>query len=165
MLFLHFFFQMCHALTFLLLAPTLFLLSLTLLLLLPLQLFLSLMQLLLSLTQTHVVRRRHTDKCRALLSTQTHVQIETFPRQPPSKCPQKSVIKSVIDKRKIPLHLFTIGFQQPGICADSWFLESNGKKVPWDFFLIINRAPRVQFPCLQIDTGYHQIIPPASQSL
>ncbi len=23
---------------------------------------------------------------------------------------------------------FTIGFQKPGICADSWFLESNGKK-------------------------------------
>jgi hypothetical protein len=33
------------------------------------------------------------------------------------------------DQRKIPLHLFTIGFQKPGICADSWFLESNGKKV------------------------------------
>ncbi len=45
------------------------------------------------------------------------------------------------DQRKIPLHLFTIGFQKPGICADSWFLESNGKKVQWDFSLIINRAP------------------------
>jgi hypothetical protein len=36
-----------------------------------------------------------------------------------------------------PLHHFTIGFQKPGICTDSWFLEdtdswfleSNGKKV------------------------------------
>ena len=96
MLFLRFLFQMCHALTFLLLTPTLFLHSLTLLLSLPLQLFLSLTQLLLSLTQTHFVRRRHTYKCRALLSTQTHVQIETFARQPPSKCPHNSVLKSVI---------------------------------------------------------------------
>ncbi len=38
-----------------------------------------------------------------------------------------------IDQRKIPLHLFTIGFQKPGICAD-----------------FINRAPRVPFLCLQI---------------
>ncbi len=43
------------------------------------------------------------------------------------------------DQRKIPLHLFTIGFQKPGICADSWFLESNGKKVQWDFSLITYR--------------------------
>ena len=41
---------------------------------------------------------------------------------------------------KIPLHLLT----------DSWFLESNGKKVQRDFSLIVNRAPRVQFLCLQI---------------
>jgi hypothetical protein len=34
---------------------------------------------------------------------------------------------------KIPLHHFTFGFQKPGICADSWFLESNGKMVQWDF--------------------------------
>ncbi len=33
---------------------------------------------------------------------------------------------STSDQRKIPLHLFTIGFQKPGNCADSWFLESNG---------------------------------------
>ena len=45
---------------------------------------------------------------------------------------------SIYDQRKIPLHLFTIGFQKPGICADSWFLESNGKMVQWDFSLIIN---------------------------
>jgi hypothetical protein len=25
-------------------------------------------------------------------------------------------------------NLRTIGFQKPGICVDSWFLESNGKK-------------------------------------
>ncbi len=57
-----------------------------------------------------------------------------------------------VDQRKIPLHHFTIGFQKQGICADSLFLESNGKMVQWDFSLIKNRAPRVQFPCLQIDT-------------
>ncbi len=50
------------------------------------------------------------------------------------------------------LHHFTIGFQKPGICADSWFLESNGKMVQLGFSLIKNRDPRVQFPCLQIDT-------------
>ncbi len=43
---------------------------------------------------------------------------------------------SIYDQRKIPLHLFTIGFQKPGICADCWFLESNGKMVQWDFSLI-----------------------------
>jgi hypothetical protein len=34
------------------------------------------------------------------------------------------------------LHLFTIGFQKPGIGAVSWFVVSNGKKVQWDFYLI-----------------------------
>ena len=29
---------------------------------------------------------------------------------------------------------------ETGICADSWFLESNGIKVQWEFSLIINRA-------------------------
>ena len=33
-----------------------------------------------------------------------------------------------------------------------WFLESMVKMVQWDFSLIKNRVPRVQFPCLQIDT-------------
>jgi hypothetical protein len=41
------------------------------------------------------------------------------------------------DQRKIPLQLFTIGFQKPGIFTDSWFQKSNGKKVKWDFSLII----------------------------
>jgi hypothetical protein len=36
---------------------------------------------------------------------------------------------SIFDQRKSQLHHFTIGFQKPGICADSWFLESNGKMV------------------------------------
>jgi hypothetical protein len=45
---------------------------------------------------------------------------------------------SIYNQRKIPLHLLTIGFQKPGICADSWFLESNGKKVQWDYSLIRN---------------------------
>ncbi len=44
--------------------------------------------------------------------------------------------EKIFDQRKIPLHHFTIGFQKPGICADSWFLESNGKMVQWDFSLI-----------------------------
>ena len=54
------------------------------------------------------------------------------------------------DQRKIPLHLFTTGFQKTGICA-----------------LIINRALWVQFSCLQTDTGSTRakIIPPASQNL
>ena len=46
-----------------------------------------------------------------------------------------------IDQRKSQLHHFTIGFQKPGICADSWFLESNGKMVQLGFSLIKNRAP------------------------
>ncbi len=29
---------------------------------------------------------------------------------------------------------FTVGFQKPWICADSWFLESNGKKGAMGFF-------------------------------
>ncbi len=68
------------------------------------------------------------------------------------------------DQRKSQLHHFTIGFQKPGICArnqpfyhwipetrnlrqkpgicaDSWFLESNGKMVQLGFSLIKNRAP------------------------
>jgi hypothetical protein len=36
---------------------------------------------------------------------------------------------SIFDQRKSQLYHFTIGFQKPGICADSWFLESNGKMV------------------------------------
>ncbi len=39
--------------------------------------------------------------------------------------------------RKSQLHHFTIGFQKPGICSDSWFLESNGKMVQLGFSLII----------------------------
>jgi hypothetical protein len=45
------------------------------------------------------------------------------------------------DQRKSQLHHFTIGFQKPGICVDSWFLESNGKMVQLGFSLIKNRAP------------------------
>jgi hypothetical protein len=49
--------------------------------------------------------------------------------------------RSIFDQRKSQLYHFTIGFQKPGfrenpncnflpgICADSWFLESNGKMV------------------------------------
>jgi hypothetical protein len=67
---------------------------------------------------------------------------------------------SIFDQRKSQLHHFTIGFQKPGICADSWFLaqipgfwnpmvkwlvsgadswflESNGKMVQLGFSLII----------------------------
>jgi hypothetical protein len=33
------------------------------------------------------------------------------------------------DQRKHPLHHFTIGIQKQGICADSLFLDSNGKMV------------------------------------
>ncbi len=45
---------------------------------------------------------------------------------------------------KISLHLFTIGFQKSGICRFLvQFLESNGKKVQWDFSLIINRDHRL----------------------
>jgi hypothetical protein len=36
---------------------------------------------------------------------------------------------SIFDQRKGQLHHFTIGFQKPGICADSWSLESNGNMV------------------------------------
>ena len=54
------------------------------------------------------------------------------------------------------MHLFTIGlligFQKPRICADSWFLKSNGKKVQWDFSLIINRAPH-RLSSWQIKSG------------
>ncbi len=46
------------------------------------------------------------------------------------------------------LHHFTIGFQKPGICADSWFLESNGKMVQLGFSLIKNRAPRSIYPSI-----------------
>ena len=48
---------------------------------------------------------------------------------------------SIYDQREIPWNYFYRWFQKPVICADSWFLESNGKKVQWDFSLIINRAP------------------------
>jgi hypothetical protein len=49
---------------------------------------------------------------------------------------------SLPDQAKISLHLFTIGFQKSGICRFLvQFLESNGKKVQWDFSLIINRDP------------------------
>jgi hypothetical protein len=43
---------------------------------------------------------------------------------------------SIFDQRKSQLHHFTIGFQKPGICADSWFLESNGEMVQLEFSLI-----------------------------
>ena len=48
---------------------------------------------------------------------------------------------SIFDQRKSQLHHFTIGFQKQGICADSLFLESNGKMVQLGFSLIKNRAP------------------------
>ncbi len=48
---------------------------------------------------------------------------------------------SICDQRKSQVHHFSIGFQKPGICADSWFLESNGKMVHLGFSLIKNRAP------------------------
>jgi hypothetical protein len=43
---------------------------------------------------------------------------------------------SLSDQRKSQLHHFTIGFQKPGVCADSWFLESNDKMVQLGFSLI-----------------------------
>jgi hypothetical protein len=43
---------------------------------------------------------------------------------------------SIFDQRKFQLHHFTIGFQKPKICADFWFLESNGKMVQLEFSLI-----------------------------
>jgi hypothetical protein len=30
---------------------------------------------------------------------------------------------SIFNQRKSQLHHFTMGFQKPGICADSWFLK------------------------------------------
>ncbi len=45
------------------------------------------------------------------------------------------VEKKFNDQRKSQLHHFTIGFQKPGICADAWFLESNGKMVQLGFSL------------------------------
>jgi hypothetical protein len=42
---------------------------------------------------------------------------------------------SIFDQRKSQLYHFTIGFQKPGICTDSWFLESNGKMVQLGFCL------------------------------
>jgi hypothetical protein len=46
------------------------------------------------------------------------------------------LVSSDCDQRNSQLHHFTIGFQKPGICADSWFLESNGKMVQSGFSLI-----------------------------
>ncbi len=49
-----------------------------------------------------------------------------------AKQPQKTTHPRVgidLDQRKIPLQLFTVRFQKPGICVDSCFLDSNGKKV------------------------------------
>jgi hypothetical protein len=43
---------------------------------------------------------------------------------------------SIFDQRKSQLHHFTVGFQKPEICADSWFLESNSKMVQLGFSLI-----------------------------
>jgi hypothetical protein len=43
---------------------------------------------------------------------------------------------SIFDQGKSQLHHFTIAFQKPGICADSWFLESSGKMVQLGFSLI-----------------------------
>ena len=37
---------------------------------------------------------------------------------------------------KNPITPFYHWIPEPGICADFWFLESNGKKVQWDFSLI-----------------------------
>ncbi len=49
---------------------------------------------------------------------------------------------TLLDQRKSQLHHFTIGFQKPGICADSWFLESNGKVVQLGFSLITS-SPQI----------------------
>jgi hypothetical protein len=53
-----------------------------------------------------------------------------------SKAALASSTAGLGDQRKSQLHHFTIGFQKPGICADSWFLESNGKMVQLGFSLI-----------------------------
>jgi hypothetical protein len=41
--------------------------------------------------------------------------------------------------------------------TDSWFLESNGKKVQWDFSLIINRDPHGTG--LFVTTGIYVLLP------
>jgi hypothetical protein len=56
-------------------------------------------------------------------------------------CPSSTYIYISLVQRKSHLHHFTIGFQKPGICSDSWFLESNGKMVKLGFSLIKNQAP------------------------
>jgi hypothetical protein len=60
------------------------------------------------------------------------------------------------DQRKSQLHHFTIGFQKPGICTDSWFLESNGKMVQLGFSLIKNRAPH---GAGLVPTGLYLLLP------
>ncbi len=50
-----------------------------------------------------------------------------------------------------------IGFQKPGICADSWFLESNGKMVQLGFSLIIffmKYPMSFLHKCCKKDIGY-----------
>jgi hypothetical protein len=49
------------------------------------------------------------------------------------------------------VHSFFQGFLEADHNEGVWFLESMVKMVEWDFSLIKNRVPRVQFPCLQID--------------
>jgi hypothetical protein len=61
-----------------------------------------------------------------------------------------------------------VGSAESGCCVlYVWFLESMVKMVKWNLSLIINRAPRVQFPWLLIDTGSTRakIIQPDSQNL
>ncbi len=60
------------------------------------------------------------------------------------------------DQRKFQLHHFTIGFQKPEICADFWFLESNGKMVQLEFSLIKNRAPH---GAGLVHTGLYLLLP------
>ncbi len=65
--------------------------------------------------------------------------------------------KPTVDQREIPLHYFYHWFQKPVICADSWFLESNGKKLQWDSSLIINRDPHGAR--LFVPTGLYFLLP------
>jgi hypothetical protein len=73
------------------------------------------------------------------------VMVQDYPLTDPSPGANPTIYS---DQRKSQLHHFTIGFQKPGICADSWFLEcedswfleSNGKMVQLGFSLIKNRS-------------------------
>jgi hypothetical protein len=78
-------------------------------------------------THTHTHKTTHIHMC-------IYSYIYVYIHEQRSRKLVTSTLSNRTDQKKSHCTFYTIGFQKPAICADSWFLESNGQKGAVGFF-------------------------------